>query len=406
MDVGLGPVLDLAKNMGISSQLGRNLSLSLGTSELTLMELTSAYTVFPNNGIHVEPILVKRIEDRFGNILEDHSETPVLDESEIPSPTPRDEFKEQFLQTAHRISQNAKPVAREASVDTLPLVTTSSQTKLMSQLEGEEDDMLTEPSRAKAVLSPQTAYIMTSLLQGGVRQGTGARMGQYLKRKDLAGKTGTTNNAEDTWFVGFNPEFTTGIWVGFDEKRPLGRREEGARAALPVWAYFMRDILHNRPEKEFAIPPQITFKEMLTFPADQKENNIPRLVKEPIYTPFDGLTLVMAPMDLPEALTPASNSLAQALSRNQSILGGPVFGFFPNTSSSSLNPVAPSPAHQQNANPSQDFVQQEIKGAIPPAGNLMRPLLAPLKGPVRNPDTPHNRQETFPTDSRQDVRDR
>ncbi|MDD3472796.1 MAG: PBP1A family penicillin-binding protein [Syntrophaceae bacterium] len=411
MDVGLGPVLDLAKKMGISSPLGRNLSLSLGTSELTLMELTSAYTVFPNSGIHVEPILVKRVEDRFGNVLEDNAETPVLDEAEIPSPTPRDEFKEQFLKTALRLSQNRKPTVRQAAAVQTPFTSAlSSQTKGLSQADWEEDDLLAEPSRAKAALSPQTAYIMTSLLQGGVRQGTGARLSQYLKRKDLAGKTGTTNNAEDAWFIGFNPDFTTGVWVGFDEKRPLGRREEGARAALPVWAYFMKDVLQNRPEREFTIPPQITFKEMLTYPADQKDINIPRIVREPIYTPFDGLTLVMAPMDLPESLASSPSGPAQALLQNQSVFGGPVFGFFPNTSSSSLNPLnqnpmGPSGQEQQHVRPPQAPPRPETRNNSPAPGQLIKPVLAPHSGPVSNPTgQPPNKQPG--SDSKMDVRSR
>jgi penicillin-binding protein 1A len=378
--------------MGITSPLGRNLSLSLGTSELTLMELTSAYTVFPNGGIHVEPILVKRVEDRFGNVLEDHTETPVLEESEIPAPTPRDEFKEQFLQMAHRASQQTGMAAKQASAaHAVSASVTSGQVKMMSQVEGEEDDLLTDPPRAKAVLSPQTAYVMTSLLQGGVRQGTGARLGHYLKRRDLAGKTGTTNNAEDTWFVGFNPDFTTGVWVGFDEKRPLGRREEGARAALPVWAYFMRDILQNRPEREFAIPPQITFKEMLTFPADQKENHVPKMVKEPVYTPFEGLTLVMAPMDLPDSSSLGYNPVAQALLGNQSVLGGPVFGFFPNTSNSSLDPLVQGP-QQVIAPPNQqgrtnDRIPLQLPASsLQPPGNLIKPTINAPKGPTRNPE--------------------
>ena len=228
-------------------------------------------------------------------------------------------------------------------------------------------------------------------------------MGQYLKRKDLAGKTGTTNNAEDTWFIGFNPDFTTGVWVGFDEKRPLGRREEGARAALPVWAYFMRDILLNKPEREFTIPPQITFRDMLTFPADQKENNTPRLVREPIYTPFEGLTLIMAPMDMPESLASSAGGVAQALSGNQSILGGPVFGFFPNTSSSSLNPAAP--PVQQNVNPLQDFLQQDPGNSAKAPMNLVKPTIGPTRGPVQNPDAT-NRQKSIPGDSKTDPRAR
>ena len=93
MDVGFDPVIQMAKRMGITTPLGRNLSLSLGTSEVSLFQLTSAYTVFPNSGIHVEPVLVKRIEDRYGNVLEDNTEIPLLDDSEIPRPVPREEFR-------------------------------------------------------------------------------------------------------------------------------------------------------------------------------------------------------------------------------------------------------------------------------------------------------------------------
>lgn len=303
MDVGLGPVLDMANRMGITSPLGRNLSLSLGTSEVTLFEITSAYTVFPNGGVHVEPIFVKRVEDRFGNVLEDHSEIPIL-ESDPLKPVPRDEFRE-FVEAAEnrtssipgapvqafsRVAQNFQPRALKASANN-------------NGSDIEEDDRLTDPPRVKAVMSPQTAYIMSSLLQGGVRQGTGARISQYLKRRDIAGKTGTTNNAEDTWFIGFNPDYTTGVWVGFDEKRPLGRREEGSRAAMPVWGYFMRDILKNKPEREFVVPPEIMFKELLTVIINPKEGPSLGPVREPIYAPFNGYTLVISPLDSYQTLS-------------------------------------------------------------------------------------------------------
>jgi penicillin-binding protein 1A len=151
-------------------------------------------------------------------------------------------------------------------------------------------------------MSPQTAYVMTSLLQGGVRTGTGARMSQYLKRRDLAGKTGTTNNSEDAWFIGFNPDFTTGVWVGFDEKRPVGRREEGGRAALPIWGYYMKGILENKAQRDFPTPPDITLRDMLTFTGNPSDGYIPKVVKEPVYTPFAGHTLVLSPVDSPETL--------------------------------------------------------------------------------------------------------
>jgi penicillin-binding protein 1A len=293
MDVGFDPVIDMAAKMGITSHLGRNISLSLGTSEVSLFQLTSAYTVFPNSGIHVEPVLVKRIEDRYGNVLEDNTEIPLLDDSEIPRPVPRDEFRtaeDDSMQT----DKPANPPVRQRN---------DGPKQKASQVLAPAEETSTQPSkRVRAAMSPQTAYIMTSLLQGGVRQGTGARMVQYVKRRDLAGKTGTTNNAEDTWFIGFSPDFTAGVWVGFDEKRPLGSREEGARAALPVWGYFMAEVLKNRPEKEFPVPPDVTFKEMLTFAGSPTEGFSPKPVREPVYTPFAGKTLVLCPIDTPETL--------------------------------------------------------------------------------------------------------
>lgn len=270
MDVEFDSVIATAKKMGILSSLGRNLSLSLGTSELSPLELTSAYTVFPNSGVHVTPTLIKRIEDRFGNVLEDNTDLPLLDESEIPTPTPRKEFSELWTQTAQKGA--SVPVKAGAK-------------------------------RVQAAISPQTAYIMTALLQGGVTQGTGARLKNYLNRRDLAGKTGTTNNSEDTWFIGFSPDYTAGVWVGFDEKRPLGHREQGGSAALPIWGYFMKDILGNRPEKEFPVPPDIIFQDLVTFSGDSKSGFGPRVVREPVYKPFSGRTLVLSPLDSPQALS-------------------------------------------------------------------------------------------------------
>ncbi len=307
MDVGFDPVIQMARRMGITSALGRNLSLSLGTSEVSLMELTTAYTVFPNSGIYVEPTLVKRVEDRFGNVLEDNSELPVLEASQVPQPTPRAEFRElvaQYSQIASRLGDEDEPTLQDLRGQS----SDNDENESASKADARQPSLGTtirsekERSRTRAAMSPQTAYIMTSLLQGGVRQGTGARVSQYLKRKDLAGKTGTTNNSEDTWFIGFNPDFTTGVWVGFDEKRPVGRREEGARAALPIWGYFMKDILDNKPQKDFQTPPDITFRDMLTFTGNPTQGYVPSVVKEPVYKPFVGFTLVLSPLDSPETL--------------------------------------------------------------------------------------------------------
>lgn len=317
MDVGLDPVIETARKMGVSSRLGRNLSLSLGTSELTLLELTSAYTVFPNGGIHVQPTLIKRIEDRFGNVLEDNSKIPVLDEDQIPHPTPREELKEVQTRlsyprpTAVTEEETEDDENEPAGEDTSqaefdkparPRPTTKPEKFPEERLgtRGVRDPE--EPRAVTAALSPQTAYIMTDLLMGGVRSGTGSRLGQYLKRRDVAGKTGTTNQAADAWFIGFNPELTAGVWVGFDEKRPLGRREEGARSALPIWAYFMKEALEGKPERQFPVPPDIVFAEMTTYTGPSSEGSGPSDVREPIYKPFLGRTLILSPLDPPETL--------------------------------------------------------------------------------------------------------
>ena len=329
MDVGLDRVIDVAHDMGIASKLGRNLSLSLGTSEMSLFELTSAYTVFPNSGVAVQPTLIKRVEDRTGRVLEDNTQVPMLEADQVPHPVPREELSD----------QDPPPIPREGPRDRGPAswfddsADTEEQDGLRSpaprpphalERSGQTGRHPQQPHKSKgprrtttkkdnesanensrtvhAALSPQTAYVMTSLLQGGVRSGTGAAMAKYLNRRDLAGKTGTTNNAEDAWFVGFTPDFTAGVWVGFDEKRPLGDREFGARAALPIWAYFMQGVLVNRPQKEFPVPPDISFTNMLTITGGTRGGLIPTWVKEPVYTPFVGKTLVLSPLDPPEIL--------------------------------------------------------------------------------------------------------
>jgi len=274
---------------------------------VTLKEITSAYTVFPNSGVYVEPILVKRIEDRFGNVLEDNSEVPLLDASEIPQPVPREEIRS--YQNMDLGTDDSEYDEEEGSADTEPAESEVTDAPEQAAADSSSISKAGGPKRsgsshkrARAAMSPQTAYIMTNLLHGVATQGTGARMRKYLPRSDLAGKTGTTQRSADAWFIGFNPDFTAGVWVGFDEKRPLGRREEGGRAALPIWGYFMKEVLNKRPEREFPVPPYITFKEMLTVDGISKEGFVTKPVREPIYTPFVNRTLVLSPVDTPEIL--------------------------------------------------------------------------------------------------------
>jgi penicillin-binding protein 1A len=180
--VGTSLVASYAQRMGIKSPLGQNLSLALGSSEVTLLELTSAYAVFANRGIRNDPLYILKVEDRNGNVLEKNT----------PRPT--------------------------------------------------------------EVLSEETAGVMTSMLQSVVDHGTGypARERGFLA--PAAGKTGTMDDYMDAWFVGYTPTLACGVWVGFDQKKPIGAGMTGARAALPAWTDFMIAATRGRPVEEFPIP--------------------------------------------------------------------------------------------------------------------------------------------------------
>ena len=199
--IGIQTVIDYARTLGIKSPLNADLTLALGSSGVSLMELTTAYGVFAGQGRLVKPVFVKRVEDRHGRILEE----------------------------------------REGSG---PIV-------------GLELSSLV-PLEAKEVISPQTAYLMTSMLCDVVKRGTGRKVARAFKRP-LAGKTGTTNDYIDAWFMGYSPQIVTGVWVGFDEHKTLGKRETGARAACPIWIDFMKVALRDLPPENFSVPPGIVF---------------------------------------------------------------------------------------------------------------------------------------------------
>jgi len=192
--------VDYCRKFGLTSTIYPYLSLALGTFEVRLIELVSAFTVFPNKGIRIRPYFLTRIEDKDGNILEE------------------------------------------------------------SKIETEE------------VISPQTAYMMTYLMQGIIQRGTG-RAASYLKWP-LGGKTGTTDEYTDAWFVGFSPSLCAGVWVGHDKQISIGERQSGAVAALPVWRDFFYKVIKEKQriaeengeefviDEEFEVPPNLSFVEI------------------------------------------------------------------------------------------------------------------------------------------------
>ena len=115
---------------------------------------------------------------------------------------------------------------------------------------------LMAPQRiAERVISPQNLWIMDDMMADVIARGTGIRAGMALHRKDISGKTGTTNEVKDTWFNGFNRNIVASVWVGFDQERPLGEGEEGSRTAVPIWTNFMREALRGQPDRPRPLPP-------------------------------------------------------------------------------------------------------------------------------------------------------
>jgi penicillin-binding protein 1A len=222
--VGVDYVIDYSRRLGIQSHLERDLSLAIGSSSVTLLEITSAYAVFPNGGRRVVPRFITRVTDRHGTIL--------LDDLPLgPAPPPTTE---------------PVPTPEERKVD----VAASG-----ARNDGYPD---VEEIPTDQIISEQVAYLMCDLLKAVVTEGTGRRLLEL--NRPLAGKTGTTNDFADAWFLGFSPDVTTGVWVGHDQAaKRLGWGESGAKAALPIWKEYMRAALAERPVRDFDAPDNIDF---------------------------------------------------------------------------------------------------------------------------------------------------
>jgi len=185
-NIGVDYAAAYAANMGIVSPVAKNLTMALGTSEVTLQELVRSYGVLANQGRKVEPFFIRKIVDRTGHVFE----------------------------------ENQQPVSTQ-------------------------------------VIDPRIAFMTTYIMQDVVESGTG-RVVRSIGRP-VAGKTGTTDEMRDAWFMGFTPSLVSGVWVGFDKERTLGREEVGGRAAAPIWLYYMEKALGGTPAEIFPVPEGVVF---------------------------------------------------------------------------------------------------------------------------------------------------
>jgi penicillin-binding protein 1A len=212
--------------------LPRNLTLALGTAQVSPIEMATAYSIFANGGYRVEPYYVQRISTPEKTVLFE-AEPRFVCQSCFESPPPE---------------PGSEPVPTPVSSTPAPPPTDESRWGGTSYLQ--------EKMVAPQAISPQNSFLMTDIMSDVVRRGTAARAMQ-LKRNDLAGKTGTTNDRRDAWFCGFNSSLVGAAWIGFDQERSLGPGEEGSRTALPMWIYFMGEALRGVPEQKRVQPPGI-----------------------------------------------------------------------------------------------------------------------------------------------------
>ena len=186
--IGVDETIQYARKFGIRSPLTRYPSLALGSSDVTLFELTSAYTVFANHGTQLGPVSILMITDSSGRVLYTNDALPVQ------------------------------------------------------------------------VMKPETSYLITSLLRGVIERGTGWKAREL--GRPAAGKTGTTNDYRDAWFMGYTPNLVAGVWVGYDDHRSIGPKETGARVALPIWLAFMKKANAERDAEDFSVPEGLIFKQV------------------------------------------------------------------------------------------------------------------------------------------------
>ncbi len=203
-EIGMDKIVPYAVRFGVYDKLPPYLSNALGAYETTLMRLTTGYAEFVNGGKKINATLIGRIQDRNGRTIYRHDT---------------------------RLCQGCNGAIWANQSE--PLL----------------------PDTREQIIDPRTAFQIVSLLEGVVQRGTGVAVRAI--GKPLAGKTGTSNDAKDVWFIGFSPDLACGVFVGFDNPRTLGRREQGATVAAPIFRDFMKGALADQPATPFRMPPGI-----------------------------------------------------------------------------------------------------------------------------------------------------
>ncbi|MFZ3231803.1 MAG: PBP1A family penicillin-binding protein [Pseudobdellovibrio sp.] len=225
-DIGVPYAIDFAQRLGVFSKLNPDFTLVLGSSSLTLFEMTKVFSQFGRMGLRTRPKMIKKVLDRQGKVLIENvsldsrflEETKKLDDQ-------FEEKRKSFMDRSEAEKEASKSLQNSFYFD-----------------------------NPEQLIRPQTAFIITNLLKGVVEDPHGTGGAAASLGRELAAKTGTTNGYVDAWFLGYTPNIATGVWVGFDKERTLGKSEVGGKAALPIWLDYMKEAHTNLPILTFPMP--------------------------------------------------------------------------------------------------------------------------------------------------------
>jgi len=229
---GMGPALRHMGAFGFGPEaLPPNLTVALGTGQVTPLDMARGFAVFANGGWRISPYFVRSITDPHGKIV-------IAADPLLACPNCNDAAPPDPLETRPTLNDD---ITEAVVPESLP-----------------QDAVALVPpeKRAPRAISAANAYVMTDIMTDVIQRGT-AQRAKELGRVDIAGKTGTSSDRRDAWFVGFNADIAAAAWVGFDQERSLGETEEGGRTALPMWIYFMEEALRDKPEHRLPEPPGI-----------------------------------------------------------------------------------------------------------------------------------------------------
>ena len=280
-NVGIERARQLFMDFGLEEeQIPRNYTIALGTPQVLPVQMATGYATFANGGYRIQPHFIKRIEDASGKVIyetkPEYACIPCInDPNAYNEPQPEEAEKQQ------------EGDVKEITNQTLDDAAAASETQITATDSDKASKTNSDYRQAQRILKSSSAYDMANILRDVIQHGTG-RAALKIGRDDLGGKTGTTNDAKDAWFAGFNGKLVAIAWVGFDQPRTLGRREYGGVAALPIWTNFMANSLKDTPsawvrlDKEAKEPIS---RDKLQQGDDKKEYRASPPLARPLYRP-------------------------------------------------------------------------------------------------------------------------